>query len=407
MTTARRVIFVNRFFYPDHSATSQLLSDLAFHLARSGSAIEIITSRQLYTEPDARLIPHEEIHGVTVHRVWSTTFGRQQLFGRAIDYCSFYLSVGLAIWRRCDAHTIVVTKTDPPLLSVVVTPIAQIRGATVLNWIQDLFPEVASALNVPFLRGPMLWLLKRARNRSLKSAAGNVVLGRLMQRRLTDEGVPSFKIHIIHNWADGGMIRPIPREINSLRKSWGFSDRFVVGYSGNLGRAHEIQGILDAAECLRERSDILFVFIGGGARQPELKSEVERRSLGNVQFRPYQDRAVLAESLSAADVHLVSLKPELEGLIVPSKFYAIAAAGRPTLFIGDAAGEIADILREHHCGLSVSPCNGRALASAIEALASDRANAERMGANARRIFMTAFDQRVALRAWEAVLTSSK
>src|ERR1700681_4539151 len=95
MPRLKRIIFLNRFFSPDHSATSQILSDLAFHLAGQGQEVHVIASQQLYDNPEANLPTTQKIRGVHVHRVASTRFGRAALLGRAIDYVSFYVSM----WR--------------------------------------------------------------------------------------------------------------------------------------------------------------------------------------------------------------------------------------------------------------------------------------------------------------------
>src|SRR6266550_3210599 len=115
--TAPRVLFVNRFFHPDHSATSQMLSDLSFHLAELGWTVEVVTSRQRYDEARATLPSRETVRGVEVRRVWSTRFGRAFLPGRAIDYATFYVSAFFAIRR--ERESIVVALTDPPLISVI------------------------------------------------------------------------------------------------------------------------------------------------------------------------------------------------------------------------------------------------------------------------------------------------
>src|SRR5262249_41650197 len=115
---AMRLIFINRFFFPDHSATSQILSDLAFFLAGFGHEVHIITSRQRYDNPRASLSSKESIRGVRIHRVRTTRFGRRHLLGRIIDYLSFYLTVQVALLRRARGGDIVVAKTDPPLLSI-------------------------------------------------------------------------------------------------------------------------------------------------------------------------------------------------------------------------------------------------------------------------------------------------
>jgi glycosyltransferase involved in cell wall biosynthesis len=148
---------------------------------------------------------------------------------------------------------------------------------------------------------------------------------------------------------------------------------------------------------------VIWLFIGGGALLESLKIEVARCGLTSVHFKPYQPRGLLAQSLSIADVHLVSLRPELEGLIVPSKFYGIAAAGRPTIFVGDRNGEISRILAKTGGGLSVEEGDGHALAEAIVALAADPARCTAMGRAARRSFESEFDRPHALARWQALL----
>ena len=143
-----RIIFINRYFHPDHSATSQILSDLAFALGKRGKLICVITSRQLYDAPEIRLPGRETISNVVVYRVWTSRFGQHNLVGRAIDYLTFYLSAAWTLWKVSRRGDIIVAKTDPPMLSVVTAPIARMRRANLVNWLQDLFPEVLEALDV-------------------------------------------------------------------------------------------------------------------------------------------------------------------------------------------------------------------------------------------------------------------
>ena len=399
-----RLIFVNRYFFPDHSATSQMLTDLAFALAHdSGLDIHVVTSRQAYDSPTANFRALESVGGVTVHRVWTSHFGRNQLLGRAFDYFSFYLSAFVCLLRLAEQNSIMVAKTDPPMISVVAAVVAKLKSAVLVNWVQDLFPEVAASLGVKVVRGPLFSILKRARNASLRLARCNVVIGELMAERLIKEGVPVSQVEVIHNWADGTTIRPIEPEANPLRTEWGLDGKFVVGYSGNLGRSHEFATILDAATQLQAHPDILFLFIGGGANLQWVEQQVASRGLTNVMFKPYQARERLAESLSAADVHLITLKPELEGLIVPSKFYGIAAAGRPVAFIGDDDGEIGRLVRQAQCGFSVSQGNGEALRNQLLALYRDANLRRDMGNSARTAFDRMFSLKTSLDLWEALI----
>jgi len=379
-----------------------MLSDLAFALAKEGRKVTVITSRQRYGTSDARLPCSETIEGVTIVRVATPNFGRTSLVGRLLDYLGFYLSATWALWCRADSQTVVVAKTDPPLISIPAALVCKSRGARLVNWLQDLFPEVATALGIPVARGPLGSILKRLRNWSLKRATCNVVIGQRMRDRLLQQGIPVPRIEVIHNWADGSAIRPTEPGNNPLRREWGLEEKFVVGYSGNLGRAHEFDTIIGAAKALREQDDIVFLFIGGGAQAEMVKQTAREHSLPNILFQPYQPRERLHMSLGVADVHLVVLRPELEGLIVPSKYYGIAAAGRSTLFIGSADGEIAHILRNAGCGHTIEPGDSTGLSETILKM-RDSAILQNAGANARRQFDAQYDFPVALAKWEKVL----
>ncbi len=380
-----------------------MLSDLAFALAADGYAVHVVTSRLRYDDPSAALPERETIKGVEVHRVRTTGFGRGNLGGRALDYFSFYVAATARLLRLVRAGDLLVAKTDPPLISVPAGWVAGWRGARLVNWLQDLFPEVARALGMDLAKGAvggwLLWL----RNRSLQGAAMNVAIGEGMRRRLLDLGVDPARIAVVHNWSDDARIRPLAAVANPLRLEWGLADRFVVGYSGNLGRAHESGTLLAAAELLRGQTDIVFLFIGGGASLEGLRAEAKRRGHLNLMFRPYQPTERLGESLTLPDVHLVVLRPEMEGLIVPSKFYGIAAAGRPTVFVGSPEGEIAGLLSSGSAGLAVAEGDGAGLAGAILRLRDDPGLRETMGRHARRLCDERFSREKALGRWKRVL----
>jgi glycosyltransferase involved in cell wall biosynthesis len=433
-----RIIFLNRYFHPDHSATSQMLSDLAFALAEAGAesgaeagvhsgvAVSVVTSRQLYEDAARRLPARETIAGVSVHRVPTARFGRGNLAGRALDYASFYASAAWRLWRLVRAGDVVVTKTDPPMLSALTVPIARLKRARAINWLQDIFPEVAERLGMLGKEGrrgtpgrAAFALLRRLRDRSLKAADANVVLGARMAGHLAALGVARERIVTIPNWADGRTIAPIAPAANTLRRQWalgGLNDRFVVGYSGNLGRAHDIDTILDAIALIDGKQAahgattgprVTWLLIGGGNGLETLRRRVAApggtMGSGAVQFEPYQPRERLAESLSAADVHLVSLRPELEGLIVPSKLYGIAAAGRPAIFIGDPDGEVARVIARAGCGLTIRQGDGAGLAKAILHLATAPALCAEMGTAARHLFEAEYDKPIAVARWQSLL----
>src|SRR5262245_34565845 len=294
MAGPQRVIFLNRFFFPDHSATSQILSDLAFHLAASGTETHVITSRQLYDEPNSRLPRQETVRDVHIHRVTTTRFGRSTMWGRSIDYLSYYSSTSRSLLALTKRGDIVVAMTDPPLVSIPALRAVRRREAHLINWLQDIYPEVAIQLNVTLLKSPIGRALSILRDRSLQEAKANVVVGKHMARRILSRNVDLHRVHVIPNWVDDEAISPVPPSDNPLRRQWELEDKFVVGYSGNLGRPHEFDTILAASVHLKDHPRIIFVCIGGGHSFDSLARSVEKSGLRRLfRFFPYQDQSLL------------------------------------------------------------------------------------------------------------------
>ena len=401
---ARRIIFLNRFFFPDHSATSQILTDLALHLAGCGIEVRVVTSRQRYDDPDANLPESDSIGGVAVHRISTTRFGRTALIGRGFDYASFYTVACRSVLSWAKPGDVLVAKTDPPLLCLVAKHAANRRGLHLVNWLQDLYPEVAAELGVPFTNGLLGRALLEVRDVSLRAAVANVVVGERMAEVLRKRRISPETVHVIPNWCDDEEIRPLASVNNPLRREWGLEDRFVVGYSGNLGRAHEFETVLDAADRLRHDRRLCFLFIGGGKKFAELAHSARERGLDHLfRFLPYQERNVLKLSLGVPDIHLISLKPELEGLIVPSKLYGIAAAGRGIIAVAAADGEVGRLVRRHGCGFVVQPGQGEVLADTLLSLSRNADLIAEMGRRARAMLDSEFTRRHAFERWESLI----
>jgi glycosyltransferase involved in cell wall biosynthesis len=398
-----RLFFVNRYYCPDESATSQILTDLARGLAERGFEVHVICSRQLYGDARAQLPRTETLSGVMVHRIATTRFGRARLLGRAVDYASFFLSGGVLLMRLARSGDVLVAKTDPPLLSLLAAPIARFKKLALINWQQDVFPEVASQLGANPLPKRVDQLLRRLRDWSLRSASMNVLVGQRMLEYIASRDVPRERLCVIENWADSTSIQPKDAKCSALRTQLGLAGQFVVGYSGNLGRAHEHAPLLAAASALKDDASVSFLFIGGGVKMEALKTQVDERNLRRVRFLPYRPRECLEDSLAAADVHLVSLIPALEGLIVPSKFYGILAAGRPVVFIGDPDGELARIIRATGSGVVVGTGRGAELASAIRRLQRDDSERLAMSLAARQLLDDRYTVNRGVAAWTALL----
>jgi colanic acid biosynthesis glycosyl transferase WcaI len=395
---APSIVFLNRFYWPDVAATGQMLNDLAEDLAADGWSVTVITSAAAYDGRRSPLPRQEERHGVRIRRVGGTRFGRHGISGRILDYGT-YLGGALLQLLLVGRRDVVVAMSDPPFLSTLPILTRWRTRARSVYWVQDLFPEIAGRLGVLHPRG-IVYRVAAAMARALHRRCDLVIaLGPRMARALVAAGAPPERTTWVDNWADASAIRPVAPEANDFLREQGLEGKFVVLYSGNAGRAHVFDAVIHAADLLRDESGIIFLFIGGGQRIPELRATVERERLPNVRFLDYLPREALSGSLSAASVSLVTEDPGVEGLLVPSKTYGILASGRPILFVGSPESDVARIVAEVDCGAIADPGDGASLARVILGLRSDPGELARMGGNARRAAEERYDRRHATRRW--------
>ncbi len=376
-----RILFINRYFYPDVSATARMLTDLAEDLDAHGESVTVITGRTAYLGGETLLPASGKHKGVLVTRVGSTDFGRHRLWGRALDYLSFYM---LAAWAalRLERHDCLVVLSDPPLLSVLAAVLTLVKPVKTICWLQDVYPDIAIKAGV-FPNGRHARLLRRVAVWSLRKADLIVAVGRCMMRHVRSMGVPAHQMVTITNWADATLIQPVDREENGFLAEHALHDRFVVMYSGNLGRVHDLSTIVEMIRNTVGLHDICFCFVGEGYQKRALHRMAGHEGWRHVLFLPYQPSETLPFSLSAADVHLVSLGQDMAGLSIPSKIYGIMAAGRPVIFIGPEESEVAHTIKEAGCGYIVRPGDNNGAVEALLACYHSRADREQKGRAAR------------------------
>lgn len=391
-----RIVFINRFYFPDEVATAQLLADLAEALARTGREISVVTSAPAGTSSP----PFERRHGVSIFRIRSTHWSRRHVLGRIVDFITFQTGALVRLFRLLRRGDVAVTMTDPPLLGVAAAHIARWRGARVVHWVQDIYPEIA----VDLTGHRWLFAFRPSRDAAWRRAHACVVPGTDMAATLTQRGVPPARVIVSPNWPPAGLQPPSATAIATLRQAWGLSGKFVIGYSGNLGRVHDLAPLLDVAEALRDRSDVAWLFVGHGAQRTSLEAAANTRQLSNVHFKPPQPRAQLAVSLGVADVQLVTLLPGAERSVFPSKLYGIAAIGRPILVIAPRGCELARLVETHHMGVAFTRDEPAAIARWLQDLANDPPRRNDMAAAARAFADGGFDR--ALATWQDLLIDS-
>jgi glycosyltransferase involved in cell wall biosynthesis len=285
------------------------------------------------------------------------------------------------------------------MLKVLGPLLGRLTGARTVHWAQDLYPEVAEEAGVIETGGVLAGVMRRLSTGALQGHDAIVAVGRCMKERIVGRGVREEKVTVVPNWPPS-TVKPVGRDTNPFRREHDLDGRFVVMYSGNMGLAHPFGPVLDAAERLQnDRPDVEFLLVGDGPRKEALQRRVAHQGIDNVRFLPFQPRERLAESLSAADLHLVTMQEAMEGLVVPSKLYGVLAAGRPALFLGPEGSEAARVVEEHDCGTVLPSVGGAGLADAIrvwydhpEKLKAASRRARQAVDNARAEAVQAFDR---------------
>ena len=399
-----RVVFVNRFYWPDELATAQLLTDLAEGLAARGVEVVVIASHDGTASTPAR----ENRHGVEIVRVRSTRWGHRGVAAKAADYLTFALAARRVLRAWVQPGDWLVAMTDPPTLAPTAASAARRANARLVHWLQDIHPEISLALSdsrlLAALSGP--WM--RWRDAAWRSAYACVAISRDMASLVSERGISPEHLRVIPNWAPSGeALAPVPPAQNELRHAWGVADRFVVAYSGNLGRVHILEPVLAAATLLRDERDPVFLFIGDGPQRSALEAIARAQGLGNVRFLPPQPRSRLSESLSVGDVHLITLRAGCERYVFPSKLYGILSVARPVVFIGSPQCELAQGIRQRGAGLVIPPGDPAALAAALRELWTDADRRTTMALAAARWSRETGGLAAALDAWAELLETSQ
>jgi len=390
---------LNQFYWPDVAATAQLLTDLGEAVVAAGHEVHVVCSRGGYGGGSVGQ-PQEEVrNGVRIHRVAATGLGRRRMLHRLCDYATFYATA----LTRCLAlprMDVCVALTTPPFVGSIGVAYKKLRRAALVLWTMDMYPEVIAAMGVLRTTSIEYRALRLLAGWTYRHADRVISLASEMTERLRGYGLESGRIATIPSWSPGEAVAPRPDSHTPFRERHGINGDFVVMYSGNMGVVHEFPTILSAAQRLRDRREVKFLFVGEGTQKSWLMEEVRRRGLDNVRFCPYEPLGGLSESLGAANMHLITMKRNVEGLLVPSKLYGILAAGRPAVFVGPEGNEVARRITCSGSGWVVPPGHPNKLAERIETLLAKPELAREMGLRARRHYEACCSRR---RCTQAVL----
>ena len=404
--SSRKVIFLNRSFYPDITATAQLLTELCESLVKDfGYQVTVVAGRPRVKEnnfvsawPVGKIIAQENFKGIEIIRVKNTVFSPKSFLGRISNYLSYFFLSFLAFFR-VKKPDLIVTLTDPPIIGLVGFFASRWFKVPFLISVKDVFPEAALGLDSRQNK-LMVFLLNQINRFCLRKADYLVALGKTMEKRLVQKGVKKENISIISEWADTSKIFPVSKR-NAFSLANHLEDFFVVMYSGNLGASSGLETLIESARLLKDHQGILFVFIGEGIRKDALIKLANNYELKNIKFFPYQPLDTLVYSFSSADVFIITLKKGLAGFSLPSKIYPILASGRPYVASVEEESEIAQITQEFNCGLISRPQDPQDLAEKILNFCKNNELRIKMGENARNASCF-FDRSLGVKAYDEV-----
>lgn len=397
-----RLLLVYHFFHPDDVAGARQFSELGREQARRGWEVTALTSARAWRDPTARFPARERWEGVDIHRVfrppWEQARPLPRLGNSAWMIASFVLHA-----RRLGPFDAIVIGSDPAFAPLAAPALrAAFPSTALVHWCFDLYPE---AIEAEGGGAAVRWVAPAARRlmgRAYRAFDSLVDLGPCMRQRLADYGSGASQ-ETLPPWAlaEPGQVAPPDPE---TRAALFPRARLGLLYSGTLGRAHEYAAFLELARACRARSGdaISLCFSSRGYRYDELRQAVGPDDT-NVAFAPFADESALEARLAAADLHLLSLKAEWAGIVVPSKFFGSLAVGRPVVFAGPSQSEIATWIDRHDVGLHLGGDGLGGVVDRLHALLDDPAGLARWQANALAVYQREFSRQVANDRWDALL----
>jgi colanic acid biosynthesis glycosyl transferase WcaI len=372
-----RVLILNLYYPPDTSATAKMARMVAEALAAEHE-VTVLCGSPSYDPTERRpwkLSQSEQAGPVRVVRVGSTDYSRLQMKRRVFNYLSYVmLGVPRALFLRCD---VVLAMTDPPFQGIVGAFVALLKGKPYVYNIRDMYPDMAVGGSI-VEPGLMTRVWERMHRWALRQAAKVIVLGNDMKHRILRKGVKAENVVVVRDGVEAKALMPSVIDEEVVRTIRG-DFRFVMLHAGNLGFYGAWDTLLEGAARL-EGEGVGLVFVGGGAERDRLVAKAN--GFSNVRFLPFFPAEKVASVLAAADIHLVTIKEGLQGVVVPSKMYGIMAAGKPILAVASEETDVVTLGREKGFSVAADPARADEFVGAVRELLRNPGRLKSMGERA-------------------------
>lgn len=379
MTHKPHIFILTEHFSPSTGATAQLVHDIATGLISRGLLVTVITSTPSACKADTV--------GLSVVRLVTSSSSSINILSKLSSGLLFSIKAFLWLLLNLKPANRLLIVSNPPFIAGLGPLLLYTRSIHYYFLLQDLFPLSAELTGVLPSKGPISSFWRRLIRFSCLYSSRVVLLSEGMKSRAIQEyGLQASSIQVIHNWS---VVKPnySQKSSNPLIKEWDLANKFIVQYSGNFGRLHDLLTLLEAARLLSHHP-IQFVFIGGGSKLQQIQAYCKFFKLSNISLYPYQPRESLSLSLSAADISAVTLIPGSEDVVAPSKYYGIIASARPVLLISNQTTPFAREIIENNIGLVVSPGDSSTLARNLIELSCDQNYLSRLSENSYNYYIS-------------------
>jgi len=367
----KTVLVVSQVFIPDPASVGQHMADVALELARRGKLsgkynVRVYASARGFENPTTVYPRRQTIENVDVRRIPFASFGKKSILLRVLGTAVFMIQSFVAVIFTPRLAGIFFS-TSPPLIGLPMAIAAAFLRVPVVYWAMDLNPDQLLALGKIKPASLTARILETVNRFILRRSALVIALDRFMADRLAARNIPRSKMLVMPPWPHDDKIHDDAATTeNPFRLRHNLAGKFVIMYSGNHSPSNPLTTLLDAVVQLRDDPTLQFLFVGGGNGKKEVEEYIRKYNLTNATSLPYQPMADLKHSLSAADVHIVSLGEKMVGIIHPCKIYGAMAVGRPILFLGPRPSHISDLLDRHELGFQVSHGDTAGAVAAIQ-----------------------------------------
>ena len=397
------ILVLSQVYVPDPAAVGQYMADAAEEMARRGFNVRVLTSARGYEDPTIKYPARETRAAVDIVRLPLSSFGKRSIFHRLLGQSLFLIQTiirGLTTRRLAG----ILVSTSPPMCSIAALIISFLRGVKVKYWVMDVNPDQMIVLDRLSERSLPARVFNAINKRILARADEVVVLDRFMADRINRKVDVSSKMTIVPPWPLEETLDVIAHEENPFRKKHGLDGKCVIMYSGNHGYSTPVTTILEAALRLQDEEDLVFLFIGGGVGKQDVEQVIAEHRPRNIVSLPYQPLETLRYSLSAADVHVVTVGQSVVGVVHPCKIYGAMSVARPILLIAPDPCHVSDLVEPCGVGWHVQQGDVDTTVDVLRSIrATDHETLHAMGNKARKIIQEQYRKDSLLREFADVV----